>query len=308
MTQRSAQAQALPLAATAGARPRPNLLALALTLFKIRIGVAIMLSALGGAVLAGGGWPAALDTAVLAVSVLIAASGAGAFNHYWDRDIDAVMGRTCKRPFVDGTLEAHPAWPAGFLGMIAAGSAMAGWRFGLASGLFVAAGALTYAFVYTIWLKRRTDWNIVIGGAAGSWAVLAGAAAFGRISDPGVLLLAAVLFLWTPSHFWSLAVAIADDYARAGVPMLPVTRGQRVAVRWNLINTAALVAATFGLIAHTGSLLVLLAGGTGALWLGWTTLAMARATTRESAMRAFKASLIQLGLLLAGLFALHAVP
>ncbi|MFW5927325.1 MAG: heme o synthase [Wenzhouxiangella sp.] len=306
MTERNAQA--LPLTATAGVRPRPGLLGLAMTLFKIRIGVAIMLSALGGAVLAGGGWPDPPETFVLAFSVLIAASGAGAFNHYWDRDIDAVMGRTRKRPFVDGTLEAHRAWPTGFLAMIATGSGLAGWHFGFASGLFVAAGALTYALVYTIWLKRRTDFNIVIGGAAGSWAVLAGAAAFGGIGDPGVLLLAAVLFLWTPSHFWSLAVAIADDYARAGVPMLPVTRGTRTAVRWIVINTTALVAATFALIAHTGSLAVLLAGGTGALWLAWTTLSMARSTTRENAMRAFKASLIQLGLLLAGLFALHAVP
>jgi len=306
--QQAAQGQVLPALAPAASQRRTNLLAVCATLFKVRIGVAIMLSALGGAVLAADAWPAPLDSLLLALAVLIAASGAGAFNHYWDRDIDAVMGRTRQRPFVNGTLQARPAWALLFLSMIAAGSLLAGFCFGFASGLLVAAGALTYALVYTIWLKRRSDWNIVIGGAAGSWAVLAGAAAFGDVGNPAVVLLAVVLFLWTPSHFWSLAIAIADDYARAGVPMLPVTRGVATAVRWNLINTGALVVATLLLIACTGSPIVWLAGGGGALWLAWTTLAMARNTTRATTMAAFKASLIQLGLLLAGLFAMHAVP
>lgn len=308
MAHQDAQAQALPVVAPEVVRPRPGLLAIALSLFKIRIGAAITLSALGGAVLAGGGWPVAADTAVLALAVLLAASGAGAFNHYWDRDIDAVMGRTRKRPFVNGTLHAHRAWPVTFLAMIAAGSALGAWWFNPACGLFVAAGALTYALVYTVWLKRRNDWNIVIGGAAGSWAVLAGAAATGWIADPDVILLTAVLFLWTPSHFWSLAVVIADDYRRAGVPMLPVTRGIATAVRWNLVNTALLVGATLWLTARSGSVLVWLLAGTGAAWLAWTTLLMARDPSPSRAMTAFKASLIQLGLLLAGLFAMHAVP
>lgn len=307
MAQRPLQAHALP-AVAAETLPRPGVISTALTLCKIRIGVAIMLSALGGAVLAAGGWPAPVDTLMLAASVLVAASGAGAFNHWFDRDIDALMGRTRKRPFVDGTLAHHPGWPALFMGMIAAGSLLAAARFGLLSGLCVAAGALTYAFVYTVWLKRRTDWNIVIGGAAGSWAVLAGGAAFGGLGNSGVLLLAAVLFLWTPSHFWSLAVAIADDYRRAGVPMLPVTRGIPAAVRWNLINTALLVSASLWLVFELGSPVAMAFGAAGSLWLAWTTLGMARDPTRATAMRAFAASLIQLGLLLAGLFTMYAVP
>lgn len=307
MAPRPLQAHALP-AAPAERRPWPGAISVALTLCKIRIGVAIMLSALGGAVLAAGGWPAPVDTVVLAMAVLVAASGAGAFNHWFDRDIDALMGRTRKRPFVDGTLRAHPAWPMLFIGMIASGSLLAGVRFGIASGAFVAAGALTYALVYTVWLKRRSDWNIVIGGAAGSWAVLAGAAAFGSTAEPAVLLLAVVLFLWTPSHFWSLAVAIADDYRHAGVPMLPVTRGTATAVRWNLINTALLVAASLALVLQVGSAAAIAFGLAGSGWLAWTTLAMARSTTRASAMRAFTASLIQLGLLLAGLFSHYTVP
>lgn len=299
----NASVQALP--ASSGV-PAAGWLSLCTTLFKLRIASAIMLSALGGAVLAGSGWPGALDTGVLALAVLLAASGAGAFNHYYDRDIDALMGRTCKRPFVNGRLQAHRVWPLAFFAMIAAGALLAGWRFNPASGLFVAAGALTYALIYTVWLKRRNDWNIVIGGAAGSWAVLAGAAATGRVADPDVLLLAAVLFLWTPSHFWSLAIVIADDYRRAGVPMLPVTRGIATAVRWNAINTALLLAATLWLSARSGSALLWLGAGSGAAWLGYTTFVMVRNPTRANAMTAFKASLIQLGLLLAGLFSMYA--
>ncbi len=299
----NATVEALP--ASSGV-PAAGWLGLCATLFKLRIGSAITLSALGGAVLAGGGWPGALDTGVLALAVLMAASGAGAFNHYYDRDIDALMGRTCKRPFVNGRLQARLIWPLSFFAMIAAGSLLAGWHFNPASGLFVAAGALTYALVYTVWLKRRHDWNIVIGGAAGSWAVLAGAAAAGHAGNPDVLLLAAVLFLWTPSHFWSLAVVIADDYKRAGVPMLPVTRGVATAVRWNAINTALLLAATLWLGARSGSALLWLGAGSGAAWLGYTTFVMVKNPTRANAMTAFKASLIQLGLLLAGLFAMYA--
>jgi heme o synthase len=285
------------------APPAVSLVSLLTALFKVRIGFAITLAALGGAVLAAGQWPALLDTLILSVAVLLAASGAGAFNHYYDRDIDAVMGRTRGRPFVNGLLNARTTWPALFFGMIALGSGLAAWRFNPAAGLFVAAGALTYAVVYTMWLKRRTDLNIVIGGAAGSWAVLAGAAASGSFTTAAVVWLAVVLFLWTPSHFWSLAVALADDYRRAEVPMLPVTRGVKVAVRWNLVNTVALAASTVALAITVNTPLLWLGAIGGSGWLLWTTLKMVRDPARAVALTAFKASLIQLGALLAGLFA-----
>lgn len=306
---RSSNVQALPAApALPAVDLQPGLLGLCAVLFKLRIGLAIMLSALGGAVVAGSRWPGLVDTTVLALSVLIAASGAGAFNHWFDRDIDALMGRTKNRPFVNGRLDPASPWPVLFSIMILAGSGLAAWRFGPACGAFVAAGALTYALVYTVWLKRRTDFNIVIGGAAGSWAVLAGAAAASEILSPEVLLLSAVLFLWTPSHFWSLAIALSDDYRRAGVPMLPVTRGRRVALRWNLINTAFLATSAIWLAALINTPFLWAGALMGSVWLVWTTLAMARRDDRASAMRAFKASLIQLGLLLAGVFAAYAMP
>ena len=296
--------QALPAVAPPAVSP----VALCMALFKVRIGFAITLAGLGGAVLAAGQWMPVTDTLVLAVAVLLAASGAGAFNHYYDRDIDAVMGRTRGRPFVNGLLNARVGWPLLFFGLIAVGSGLAAWRFNPAAGLFTAAGALTYAVVYTMWLKRRTDWNIVIGGAAGSWAVLAGAAAAGDYSSTAVLWLAVVLFLWTPSHFWSLAIALAEDYRRAKVPMLPVTRGVDVAVRWNLVNTLALTASTLALAMVVNTPLLWLGALAGSGWLLWTTLNMVRDPVRAKAMTAFKASLIQLGALLAGLFTAFMVP
>lgn len=305
MRDRSTNVQALPATT---ALPAASLVGVLPALFKVRIGFAITLAALGGAVLAAGQWPSLVDTLVLATGVMLASSGAGAFNHWYDRDIDAVMGRTRGRPFVDGTLNPRLAWPMAFAGLIAVGSGLAAWRFGMLSGSFVAAGALTYAVIYTVWLKRRTHWNIVIGGAAGSWAVLAGAAATGEVLSGPVVWLTAVLFLWTPSHFWSLATALRDDYRRAAVPMLPVTRGRAVAVRWNLINTVALAAATIALAVTVNTPLLWIGAVTGSGWLVWTTLKMRRDESGAVAMTAFKASLIQLGLLLIGLFAAYAVP
>ena len=290
-------AAALPAAAA-----RPGLLRLCATLFKLRIGFAIVLSALAGAILAAGDWPAGGETLLLGFAVLLASSGAAGCNHYFERDIDARMRRTRSRPFVSGQLDVHVAWPALFGLMMLAGSGLAAWQFGWASGLFVLAGALTYSVVYTLWLKRRTHWNIVIGGLSGSWAVLAGASAFDGGLSPAVLLLALVLFLWTPSHFWSLAIALVEDYRRAGVPMLPVVRGVEIASRWALINAVLLAASALALAALLGSAVVWAGALLGGGWLCHTHRRLVRKPTPPVAMAAFRASLIQLGLLLTGLF------
>ncbi|MFN2165087.1 MAG: protoheme IX farnesyltransferase, partial [Anaerolineae bacterium] len=121
-----------------------------------------------------------------------------------------------------------------------------------ALGLFVLLGAIIYLGVYTIWLKPRTPLNIVIGGAAGSAAVLSGAAASGAWSDPGALVLAGLVFLWTPTHFWSLALAYRDDYARGGFPMLPVQTTPRAAAGWVLLHAAAASLAALALAALPG--------------------------------------------------------
>jgi heme o synthase len=285
-----------------------GVIGLFVALFKLRIGFAIALSGLGGMVLAMEQWPTLGDLLLFFLAVVIAAGGAGAFNHYFDRDIDAVMGRTRSRPFASGQLSPSMIWPLAFSLQILAGSALAGWKFGLLSGLFVLAGALTYALIYTAWLKRRSHWNIVIGGAAGSWAVLAGAAAGGSVLTAEVMLLALVLFLWTPSHFWSLAVVLHEDYRRAGVPMLTVTRGRQVAARWNGLNTVLLIASSLALAALVNHPLAWLGIVTGGAWLGWTTIGMVAKPDSTRSMRAFKASLIQLGLLLLSLFGATAWP
>lgn len=285
---------------TAGSRT--GLLRLFAGLFKLRIGLAIVFSAFAGAVLARGDWPAGGDTLLLGLAVLLGSSGAAGCNHYFERDIDRRMRRTRSRPFVSGRLTATARWPVLFAGMIAAGTLLAGWRFGMASGLFVLAGALTYSVVYTLWLKRRTHWNIVIGGLAGSWAVLAGAAAFGTGMTPAVLLLAIVLFLWTPSHFWSLSIALVEDYRRAGVPMLPVVRGVRVASRWAMVNALLLSGSALALAALLGDPMVWAGAILGGAWLCLAHLQLLRRPEPVVAMAAFRASLIQLGLLFAGLF------
>lgn len=291
-------AASAPLSGEAGA-VRGSWLRIATTLFKLRIGFAIVLSALAGAVVAGGGWPSAGDSLILGFAVLLSSAGAGASNHYFERDIDARMRRTRGRPFVTGDLQVSALWPLLFFAMMVGGGALAAARFGLASGAMVLAGALTYSLVYTLWLKRRTHWNIVIGGAAGSFAVFAGAASSGDMTSLPVLLLALVLLLWTPSHFWALAIAIAEDYRRAGVPMLPVTCGRRFAARCTFFNSILLVTAGVALAALQGGLLLWagsLLGGGWLLWTGWRMLADPESNTL--AMSAFRASLLQLSLLL----------
>lgn len=307
-TQRASGVEVLPPAQAGVLRAVPwrDGLQLCLVLFKVRIGLFITLSALAGTLVTGGGWLAPADAGVLALAVMLASAGASAFNHWFERDLDRLMARTRGRPFASGRLQPTVTWPCLFAAMIVAGALLAAQRFGPASGAFIAAGALTYALVYTVWLKRRSDWNIVIGGAAGSWAVLAGAAAAGQVLAAPVLLLAAVLFLWTPSHFWSLAIAVSDQYRSAGIPMLPVTRGIDVAVRWHFINTLLLIASTVALAAAVNSMALWLAALSGCGWLLWTSVAMLRDPHGDRPMAAFKASLLQLGVLFVGLFAAYA--
>jgi heme o synthase len=290
----------------AGARHWGELLRVLTTTFKLRIGVAVSLSALAGALVALGTWPEQGMVLVLVTSVLLASCGAAGCNHYFERDIDARMLRTRGRPFVTGALGDSRLWLAFFVMLMAGGSGLAAWRFGWLSGSLVLAGALTYAVIYTLWLKRRTQWNIVIGGLAGSWAVLAGAAIApdpAAVVAPAVLLLALVLYLWTPSHFWSLSIAMSEDYRRAAVPMLPVTHGVQAAAGWTLVNTLALAAAALWLAVELGQPLVWAGVLGGTAYLLAATWSMYRRPHAATAFGAFRASLVQLLALLAGILA-----
>lgn len=266
--------------------------------FKLRIGLVIACTALAGLAVAPGPAPDAWRIAVLWLGVLVSSACAGAFNQYYEYDIDQLMRRTRSRAFASGEFRRSRGWPLAIVGLIAA-ALLAVWLATNAwAAFYVFLGAFFYGVVYTIWLKRRSWLNIVVGGLAGSWAVLAGAAAV----DPGIgalpLILAAVLFLWTPPHFWSLAIAFRDDYAAARVPMLPVVVGDAQAAKTIFGCTVLLVAVSllplgFGLGAIYGA--GALAGG--ALFIAKAGR-LAQAPSRRTAMESFHASLLQLTLLL----------
>jgi protoheme IX farnesyltransferase len=209
------------------------------------------------------------------------------------------MARTRGRPFVTGTLKHGPFWLWVIGAMIAAACLSAALAANVPAAVYVFLGAFTYGVVYTVWLKRRTWWNIVIGGLAGSFAVLAGAAAVAPDAlGPLPLAFAVVLFLWTPPHFWSLAIAFREDYEAAKVPMLPVVVGDARAARAILAGAGLLVAATLVPALLGMGWLYLLAALGGGAYLLLTSARLALAPNRRFAMINFHASLIQLTLLL----------
>jgi protoheme IX farnesyltransferase len=268
-------------------------------LFKLRIGIVIAVTALAGLAVTPMAGIAPWQVAVLGLSVLLSSAAAGAFNQYAERDLDARMRRTRSRPFVSGALRygVHWLWLIG--AMIVVAVLAAGFALNPYAALYVFLGAFFYAIVYTVWLKRRTWWNIVIGGLSGSFAVLAGSAAATPSLSAEALALALVLFLWTPPHFWSLAIAYRDDYANAGVPMLPVVIGDAGCARVIFWNSVALVVAALIPAFFSLGWVYLCAALAGGGYLLYTSVALLRAPGRATAMTNFHASLLQLSLLLA---------
>ncbi len=271
-----------------------------INLFKVRIGLVMTITAMVALLVTPGGQEVpAWQIAVLALAVLLASSSAGAFNQYYEREFDRLMRRTSNRPFVTGAFSAdNPGWlfAIGALLVVAVGAA--GLALNGMAAFYIFLGAFFYAVVYTVWLKRRTWLNIVIGGASGSFAVLAGAAVVDPQLGPIPLLLAAVLFLWTPSHFWSLAIAQHDDYARAGVPMLPVVAGDRPAAKAVFWNTLLLVILSILPFFYGLGWLYLAGALAGGGYFLYQNLRLIREPSRKVAMASFFASLIQLVLLL----------
>lgn len=269
-----------------------------LGLFKLRIGVMITVTALVGMVITPGPLPSVWQVVVLALSVLVSSGAAGAFNQYFEVDTDRFMARTRRRAFVTGALPHSPAWLVLIALMLAGSAAASSLVLNPTVALHTFLGAFFYGVVYTLWLKRRSRFNIVVGGLAGSFAVLAGAAAVDPQLGPLPLLMAVVLFLWTPPHFWSLAIAGQSDYAAAGVPMLPVVVGAQRAARVVWYSTVALVMASLlPALYGTGPVYLIGAalGGAHFLRKAWT---LAQAPSRKTAMGAFFASLVQLSLVL----------
>ncbi|MDR3531197.1 MAG: heme o synthase [Rhodopila sp.] len=213
-----------------------------IALLKPRVMTLVVFTGLIGLILAPGHLnPVLAFTAILCIAV---ASGAcGAINMWYDRDIDAIMHRTRNRPIPAGRMEAGAA--LGFGVTLAAASVIVmGLALNIAAALVLTLSICFYVFVYTMWLKRRTPQNIVIGGAAGAFPPVIGWAAVTGSVDLIPLILFSIVFIWTPPHFWSLALWANDDYRRAGVPMLPVVAGARETRRQILLYTIILVPLT----------------------------------------------------------------
>ena len=266
--------------------------------FKLRIGVVITFTALAGLSVSAGPSLSLAQLLTLTFAVLVSSASAGAFNQYYEYDLDPLMSRTRKRPFATGEVQHGPLWLVVIFGLMGLSVAAAWIALNVWAALFTFLGAFFYAIVYTVWLKRRTWLNIVFGGLAGSWAVLAGATA----ADPQVgavpLALAFVLFLWTPPHFWSLAIAFRDDYEAAGVPMLPVVVGDKRAAQTIFASTLALVAASMLPLAFGLGAIYFAGAATGGFLFIQKAWHLVQDTTRETAMSCFHASLAQLTLVL----------
>lgn len=270
--------------------------------FKLRIGLLIAITAMAGYAVTPGTILSLSEVLLLGLAVLISSASAGAFNQYVEHDLDAHMSRTRSRPFVTGAFKPGQMWLWIIAFLTVLSVAMAAWLFNVMVAFYTFMGAFFYAVVYTVWLKRRSSMNIVIGGLSGSFAVLAGAAAADPALSASSILLAAVLFLWTPPHFWSLAIVLHKDYKSAGVPMLPVVVGDRKASQIIFINTLLLVLISwlpliydwgFGMFYQSGAI----AGG---LYFLYKNYLMLNDQSRKAAMGTFFASLIQLSLILAG--------
>ena len=269
------------------------------SLAKPRIIPLLLITALGGMMMAERGWPSTGLVVLTLLGGALAAAGAGAINCWIDRDLDGAMLRTRRRPLPDGRIAPSHALLFGIALGLAAFVLLAFWVNVLAATLAIS-GLLFYVFIYTLWLKRWTVQNIVIGGAAGAVPPVVGWAAVTHRVDLTAIYLFAVIFLWTPPHFWALALRLKGDYARAQVPMLPVVRGEAVARRQILVYTLVLVGVTLAVVV-TGALGLLYLAG--AVVLGGAFIALALVNLRSQRQRwsrlLFDYSIAYLGLLFA---------
>jgi protoheme IX farnesyltransferase len=230
----------------------------------------------------------------------LASAGSSALNHYYDKDIDLMMKRTSTRPIPSGRMKARNVLVYG-IGVSATSVIYAALTLNLVSTFFIALGIFFYVVIYTIWLKRLHSSNIVIGGFAGSAASMAGwAAATGSMDILGFLV-GFLVFVWTPSHFWCLAMKIKDDYADAKIPMLPVVIGMQKTSKYILVNTAillpySLMLYTFGL----GIVYLVIAAVSGGLMLAYH-YKLTQNPTSEFAWKAYKVTAPYLTIIFVGI-------
>lgn len=275
---------------------RPKALAY-VALTKPRIIELLLITTVPTMVVAEAGLPSVWHMVATVIGGTLSAGGANAMNMYIDRDIDQLMKRTQGRPLVTGELTPREALT--FAVGIEVVSFVWLWGFiNLLSALLAVGACLFYVFVYTLWLKRRSTQNIVIGGAAGAAPVLIGWAAVTNSVGWPALMLFALIFFWTPPHFWALAIRYRADYQAASVPMLPAVASlQRTSVEmvvYTVITVAC--AASFGLMADMGPLYHVVSGALGAAFL-WMTVRLHRARSAEGAMTVFHYSITYLTVL-----------
>ena len=286
--------------AQAPALSRRNLWALArdyVALTKPKIILLLVLTATGAMFLAAEGSPPLSTVLLVLFGGGLAAGGANALNQYWDRDIDERMARTSTRPLPDQRIDPRHALYFGAALNVVAFVILSSWVNLLAASLTLAA-TVFYVAVYTNWLKRSTTQNIVIGGAAGAIPPLVGWAAITGDLSLAALYMFAIVFFWTPPHFWALAVLLRNDYARAGVPMLPVVHGVEETARQILLHSLTLVALSALFFTVEGLGWVYFGG---ALGLGALFLALALRFRKELTVKAARVlylySLLYLALL-----------
>ena len=271
-------------------------------LTKPRIMSLLLVTGFCGMIAGARGWPGTGTAVAAMLGLALACGGASALNHLLDRDIDPLMGkRTASRPVASGRVPPSRALEFG-LALLALSFVLLASAVNVLTAVLALAGGLFYVLVYTRWLKRSTPQNIVIGGAAGAVPPLVGwAAATGQVGWAAVILFA-IVFVWTPPHFWALALLIKDNYANARVPMLPVVRGDRATARQIVLYSLVLVAVTllpwgWG---GAGRFYVVCALALGAVFV-WLAERLRRETTPRRAMLLFHYSLLYLALLFAAL-------
>jgi protoheme IX farnesyltransferase len=265
------------------------------TLTKPRVQLLLLLTTITTMYVAGD--PSVGLVALTVVGGSLSAGGAAAFNHYWDRDIDLAMERTAGRPVPSGRVRPAAALVYGFVLQGLSFLLLATTVNVLAASLALV-GFVWYALVYTVWLKRRTPQNIVIGGAAGAVPPLVGWAAVTGSVAPAALYLFAIVFYWTPPHFWALSLLMKDEYAAVGVPMMPVVRGEEETRRQVLLYAALLVVLTLLPVAFGffGLIYAIAAAALGGAFLV-RAYDLYRQADRATALRAYLFSLLYLALL-----------
>jgi heme o synthase len=272
------------------------------SLTKPRIMSLLLVTGFCGMIAGARGWPGTTTATAAMAGLALACGGASALNHVLDRDIDPLMGeRTKRRPVASGRVSASRALEFG-LALSAFSFVLLASTVNLLTAVLALVGNLFYVLVYTRWLKRSTPQNIVIGGAAGAVPPLVGwAAATGDVTV-AALLLFVIVFVWTPPHFWALALLIKDNYKAAGVPMLPVVRGDRETARQIVLYSAGLVGVTLLPWAWGSAGLLYLAAALalGAVFI-WLAERLRRETTPRRAAFLFHYSLLYLALLFVAL-------